>query len=146
MDHKGAVAWGGGKLALDGKLFAVSDLFAESDGLWVTLSHEKLGKDNDKREDVDGRLAWVKLTDDGSLHSMRLCMDQNHTNKPLVLAGKPEGIAVFGEKLVVVYDSDQDRKEGKPMEGNGFPIRNNQDYLELIQKPNCSAGPELNTE
>jgi hypothetical protein len=146
VDHKGDLVWGGGKLALDGKLFAVSDLFAESGGLWVTLSHEKLGKDNTKREDVDGRLAWVKLTDDGSMHSMRLCMEQNQAGKPLVLAGKPEGIAVFGEKLVVVYDNDKDRKEGKPKAGNGFPIRTNQDYLELIQKPNCSAGPELYTE
>jgi hypothetical protein len=146
VDHKGAVVWGGGKLALDGNLFAVSDLFADSNGLWVTLSYEKLGENNDKRKDVDGRLAWVKLTDDGSLHSMRLCMDQNHGSKPLVLAGKPEGIAVFGKKLVIVYDSDQDRKEGKPKEGKGFPIRNNQDYLELIQKPNCAAGPKLDTE
>jgi hypothetical protein len=146
VDHKGALAWGGGKLALDGKLFAVSDLFADSDGLWVTLSYEKLGKDNDKREDVDGRLAWVELTDDGSLLSMRLCMDPNNASQPLVLAGKPEGIAVFGEKLAVVYDSDKDRKEGNPKDGNGFPIRSNQDYLELIQKPNCSAGPKLDTE
>jgi len=73
-------------------------------------------------------------------------MDQNNASKPLVLAGKPEGIAVFGERLAVVYDSDKDRKEGKPEDGNGFPIRSNQDYLELIQKPNCSAGPKLDTE
>ncbi|HEY8190251.1 MAG TPA: hypothetical protein VIF12_06160, partial [Micavibrio sp.] len=57
VDQDGTISWGGGPLVLDGKPFSISDLTADRTGLWATLSYESLETGNNKRSDVEGRLA-----------------------------------------------------------------------------------------
>lgn len=111
-----------------GRAYGISSLAVDGDHLWVVWSFEAEGA---ARSDVRGYLTRAPIQPDGTLWPLQRCR--------ALPDGKPEGLAVWGEKLVVVFDNDRDRKG--PAAPEKFRLNPNQDFVEIIDKPECDLGP-----
>lgn len=108
--------------------YGISDIAVAADGtLWMLWSHEGRGH---SRDDVHGLLTRVTLDDAGWPAETRLCQ---------ALAGKPEGVAVWGEQLVIVFDQDRDRKDRD--RADAFALGEDEDYARVLQTPDCAGEP-----
>ena len=121
----GEHAYDGKAWALDGHDFGISSMARDGDTLWMTWSYELDG--DGTRSGVAGILAKALIDPKTGL-----------PGKPALCAkidGKPEGLAVYGDNLVVVFDNDRARKKkGDPTR---FDITPAQDFARVLPKPNC---------
>ena len=95
--------------------------------LWVLWSHES-------SEDRAGRAGWLtraELGPDGAPGVPQRCL--------ALPQGKPEGVAVWGDQLVIVFDNDRASKD--PKDPGRFRLLPNQDFGLVIAKPACDLGP-----
>ncbi len=111
---------------LEGQKFGISSLALEGDTLWMTWSYEK--DEDGTRKGVAGVLAKATLDAKSGL-----------PGKPTLCAkveGKPEGLAIHGDSLLVVFDNDKARKKkGDPAR---FDITPAQDFARVIPKASCN--------
>lgn len=102
------------------RVFSLSDMAAVEDGYWMTLSFE-----DDTRHgaaSVAGLLAFAPRDPQTGLPGpVRLCG---------ALPGKPEGVAVWGRQLFVVFDHDADRKRGG--DNAAFELDRDEDLLWVL--------------
>jgi hypothetical protein len=134
VNQWGATALDGKPWEVNGRKYALSDMAIDkaTDTLWMTWSYEKHvpkhktdGENDAKntRHDVSGFIARATLDPQTGLpQRLERCGD--------VLEGKPEGIAVTHDRVYVVFDQDEERKDG----ADDFPIKKNQDYALVLRK------------
>jgi hypothetical protein len=108
-----------------GRKYGISDIARDGDTLWMTWSYEV---DADQTTTgVAGLLARAEIDPKTGLPGpARVCA-------PLV--GKPEGLAVHGDDLVVVFDNDKARKA--PGDATRFELTAAQDFARVVPKPAC---------
>ena len=107
-----------------GKDFGISDIALDGDVLWLTWSHEV--ESNNTSEGVAGILGRAALDPKTGLPGPpKACTE---------LKGKPEGLAVHGDNLVVVFDNDRARKGTDP---SRFAITPAQDFARVVPKSAC---------
>lgn len=117
-DPQGHMAYDGQPWVVDGRAYGLSDLSRDGDALWMTWSFEAPGGTTD---DVSGLLARAELDAQGMPGAPVLCRR---------LRGKPEGIARYGDQLLVIFDQDADRKD--PADPTRFPLRRNEDFVQVL--------------
>jgi hypothetical protein len=123
----GEAALDGAPWIVDGKPYGISAMALDGDTLWMTWSFE--APLDDTRNGVSGILARAAIGPDGLPRQPAFCR---------LFEGKPEGLAVAGDQLVVVFDNDLRRKN--PKSPGHFPVAGNQDFAEVIEK--AAACPE----
>ncbi len=128
-DPTGRTAYDGRPWIVDGRAYGLSDLASDDAGLWMTWSHESPGSTT---ADVAGLIARAELGDDGMPGRPVLC----HR-----VAGKPEGIARYGDALLVVFDQDGDRKD--PTDGRRFPLRQTEDIVQILPADCPDGRPKI---
>ncbi len=128
VDDLGRQAYGGVTLQDEGRAYGLSDMAADGAGLWLLWSHEGPGSE---RAAVSGWLTYADLDPVSGLPGVpRRCVRW---------PGKPEGVAVAGDRLVVVFDHDGDRKD--PMNPDKYPLGRDEDVAVVLPKPRCTGGP-----
>ena len=100
------------------RVYALSGFAFDGNHLWQTWSYEGEG---DTTDDVSGLLALSDLDTQNQPGLPRLCR---------TFKGKPEGVAVYGSKLVIVFDMDKARKN--PDGEHNFPIKATEDYATIV--------------
>lgn len=128
LDPTGRHVYDGAAWQHEGRAYGISGLALDGTTLWMTWSYEL---DSDATIDgVAGLLARAEIDRETGLPGTpRLCR---------ALAGKPEGVAVWGsEHLVVVFDNDLRRKD--PTREDAFPVAGNQDFATVVRKADCPA-------
>ena len=95
------------------------------DTLWMTWSYEGPGS---TRADVAGLLARAPIDAEGRPGKPVLCR---------TLVGKPEGVVEWGERLLVIFDVDQDRKD--PADPTRFALTADEDRVEVYDR-GCPLG------
>lgn len=125
VEPGGEHTYDGKPWALDGLDYGISSLALDGDTLWMTWSYEK---------DADGTTKGVA----GVIAKATLDRTTGLPGAPTMcarLAGKPEGLAVHGDALLVVFDNDKARKKkGDPTR---FDITPAQDFARVIPKSSC---------
>ncbi len=115
-------------LVVDGKGYGLSDLICPPglpDRCFETWSFENEGGAN--RTDVAGVLAVAPLVD-GLPGEPQVCRR---------FEGKPEGVARYGDTLIVIFDNDLARK--RPGDPTGFDLRGDEDFAEVLPLSVCPA-------
>lgn len=133
VDPTGRHVYDGAAWQHEGRAYGISALALDGSTLWMTWSYEL---DSDATVDgVAGLLARAEIDPETGLPGTpTLCR---------ALAGKPEGVAVWGrDHLVVVFDNDLRRKD--PAREDAFPVAGNQDFATVVRKADCPAdGPRM---
>jgi len=106
----------------EGRAYGLSGMVVEAEEIWMTWSYEDEGH---SQESVAGLLMLSRMDPKGGAWGKpQLCE---------ALEGKPEGIALWRDQLIIVFDQDRDRKGGP----EGFPLRPDQDFA-LTRPRRCS--------
>lgn len=111
---------------LEGRKYGISSLALDGDTLWMTWSYES---------DADGTKSGVA----GVLAKAALDPTTGMPGKPefcSMVAGKPEGLAVHGDALLVVFDNDKARKAKG--DETRFDLTPAQDFARIIPKSACA--------
>lgn len=124
----GRTTYDGTPWVLDGRAYGLSDLMRDEDGFWMTWSYEAEGE---TREDVGGLLAWAPLTEDGRPGTPKLCRR---------LPGKAEGVARYGDELLVIFDEDRARKD--PSDSAKFALAPDEDVVLAVPAECAGEGGE----
>lgn len=106
----------------DGRRYALSGFAYADNQLWQTWSFEGEG---DTKEDVSGFLALSSIGAEGQFSEPKICR---------TFEGKPEGVAIYNDKLIIVFDMDKARKHKG--DDRFFELDPNEDYATIIPA-NC---------
>ncbi len=118
---EGELAWDGSPQTRGGKAYGLGAMVADEGGLWLSFSHER--ETDPRKSGVAGLLARATIDPATGLPGAPTqCRD---------LPGKPEGLARWGEWLIVVFDNDRARKgKGDPTR---FQLGHDQDYALMLK-------------
>ncbi len=139
LDHLGQVVLQAQQgLEKNGKHYSLSGLTVEEHHddyhFWMTWSFEK--EDDRTRNGVDGYLMVATISKKDWLAGKRIDVKQD-LKTCVHFPYKPEGIAVAGEDIVLVFDEDKDRKTKKKENGEGFELTKKQDYVWRMKRGAC---------
>lgn len=122
----GGVAFDGAPWRREGRDYGISAMASDGDTLWMTYSYED--ELDHTRRGVAGLLVRAAVdSKTGRVAHPVLCR---------TLVGKPEGLAVMGERLVVIFDNDLGRKSVSDPER--FGIDRAEDFARVIEKSSCA--------
>lgn len=112
----------------DGLDYSLSDLVIDGETFWMTASFEASDGAREAhapRSGVAGLLLRAAVDPETGLPGpARVCAR---------LTGKPEGVAVWGPWVVLVFDQDGRRKGTV----DGFPLEQTEDYAAIYAKESC---------
>ncbi len=116
----GAHAYDGKPWVIGEKPHGISDLAHHAGDLWMTWTYEMDSKDT--KDGVASVLAMAEL-DEGLPERPEVCRS---------FEGKAEAVAVWGDKLIVLFDNDRARKKrGDPTR---FDVDANQDFVKVLPR------------
>lgn len=111
----------------DGRAYQMSDALYLNGRFYMTWSYEGAGT---TLNDVAGFLAVTELDANGRPDPLRFRICKT-------LAGKPEGLDVWGDDFVVVFDEDDARKAKAVIDATRFTLRSTEDYAALVPRGLC---------
>lgn len=117
-----------GNVSPDGRAFQMSDAISVGGRFYMTWSYENTG--GSTLNDVAGFLAVTEADANGrpDLTRLRICR---------ALAGKPEGLDLWGDDFVIVFDEDDARKARLAVDPTKFTLRSTEDFVTLVPRGLC---------